>query len=464
MRLKAVLFGISGLKIQCNGWKAAPSDRRDANSRSTTTVLQVSPCHPKIQRRCARKRHITVRLKAVLFGISGLKIQCNGSKAAPSDRRDAISGSTTTVLQLSPCHPKIQRRCARKRHITVRLKAVLFGIPGLKIQCNGSKAAPSDRRDANSRSTTTVLQLSPCHPKIQRRRARKRHITVRLKAVLFGISGLKIQCNGSKAAPSDRRDANSRSTTTVLQLSPCHPKIQRRCARRRHITVRLKAVSFGISGLKIQCNGSKAALSDRRDANSRLTTTVLQLPPCHPKIQRRCARTKGSSLRHLWFEDPVQWLESCTVRPERLKQQVNNDSPPTLLLSPKDSTEMCKEKAHNRATKGSSLWHLWFEDPVQWLESCTVRPERRKQQVNNDSPPTLPLSPKDSTETCKEKAHNRATKGSPLWHLWFEDPVQWLESCIVRPERRKQQVNNDSPPTPPPVTQRFNGDVQGEGT
>ena len=165
-------------------------------------------------------------------------------------------------------------------------------------------------------------------------------------------------------------------------------------------------------------------------------------------------------------------------------------------LSPKDSTEMCKQKAQNRATKGSCLWHLWFEDPAQWLESCTVRPEKRKQQVNNASLPSVschpkiqrrcarkrhrtvrlkavvsgisglkiqcngskaapsdrrdanssprqsskcPLSPKDSTEMCKEKAQNRATKGSCLWHLWFEDPVQWLESCTVRPERCKQR-------------------------
>ena len=124
--------------------------------------------------------------------------------------------------------------------------------------------------------------------------------------------------------------------------SPCNPKIQRRCARRRHITVRLKAVPLGISGLKIQCNGSKAALSDRRDANSRLTTTVLQLPPCHPKIQRRCARTKGSSLRHLWFEDPVQWLESCTVRPERRKLQVYNGSTVASTLEQLHMRHGCK--------------------------------------------------------------------------------------------------------------------------
>ena len=188
-------------------------------------------------------------------------------------------------------------------------------------------------------------------------------------------------------------------------------------------------------------------------------------------------------------------------------------------LSPKDSTEMCKQKAQNRATKGSCLWHLWFEDPVQWLESCTVRPDANSSSRQSSK---CPVSPKDSTEMCKEKAHNRATKGSCFWHLWFEDPVQWLESCTVRPERRKQQVNNASLPsapchpkiqrrcaskrhrtvrlkavvsgisglkiqcngskaapsdrrdansrstTPvfqvPPVTQRFNGDVQAKGT
>ena len=47
-------------------------------------------------------------------------------------------------------------------------------------------------------------------------------------------------------------------------------------------------------------------------------------------------------------------------------------------LSPEDSTEMCTANAQNRATTGSLLWHLWFEEQVQWPWSCTFRPERRK--------------------------------------------------------------------------------------
>ena len=45
-------------------------------------------------------------------------------------------------------------------------------------------------------------------------------------------------------------------------------------------------------------------------------------------------------------------------------------------MSPEDSTKMCMVKAQNRATTGILVWHLWFEESVQWLESCTFRPKK----------------------------------------------------------------------------------------
>ena len=164
-------------------------------------------------------------------------------------------------------------------------------------------------------------------------------------------------------------------------------------------------------------------------------------------------------------------------------------------------------KAQNRATTGILVWHLWFEESVQWLESCTFRPKKCHTQVALDelgaittcykpldlqnmlsaenaqnflsqlatnhgtyktcgalrtmrtfshpTPCILPsdtasslkavchrMSPEDSTEMCMVKAQNRATTGILVWHLWLEESVQWLESCTFRPKKCDTQIRN----------------------